>query len=65
MQALSKALTEDELVYLRAQFVLLKPNGDGSVSYDNFKLVNTPSTPLNLISELINDLKQGIAFPPA
>ena len=39
MQALSKALTEDELVYLRAQFSLLEPNGDGSVSLDNFRMV--------------------------
>ncbi|KAG6784904.1 hypothetical protein POTOM_010617 [Populus tomentosa] len=37
LKALSKALTEDELVYLRAQFNLLGPNGDGSVSLDNFR----------------------------
>ncbi|KAK8702389.1 hypothetical protein V6N13_020745 [Hibiscus sabdariffa] len=36
-KALSKALTEDELVYLRAQFRLLEPNRDGSVSLENFK----------------------------
>ncbi|OMO97938.1 hypothetical protein CCACVL1_04407 [Corchorus capsularis] len=36
--ALSKALTEDELVYLRAQFRLLEPNKDGSVSLENFKM---------------------------
>ncbi|KVI04579.1 EF-hand-like domain-containing protein [Cynara cardunculus var. scolymus] len=34
--ALSKALTEDELVYLRAQFDLLEPK-DGCVSLDNFR----------------------------
>ncbi|XP_011023117.1 PREDICTED: CDPK-related kinase 3 isoform X2 [Populus euphratica] len=38
LKALSKALTEDELVYLRAQFNLLGPNGDGSVSLDNFRM---------------------------
>ena len=38
-QALSKALTEDELVYLRAQFMLLEPNQDGRISLDNFKMV--------------------------
>ncbi|KAF2315183.1 hypothetical protein GH714_038364 [Hevea brasiliensis] len=38
LKALSKALTEDELVYLRAQFRLLEPNGDGSVSLDNFRM---------------------------
>ncbi|OMO73141.1 hypothetical protein CCACVL1_17436 [Corchorus capsularis] len=37
-KALSKALTEDELVYLRAQFMLLEPNKDGSVSLENFKM---------------------------
>ncbi|XP_057997076.1 CDPK-related kinase 3 isoform X2 [Hevea brasiliensis] len=38
LKALSKALTEDELVYLRAQFRLLEPNRDGSVSLDNFRM---------------------------
>ncbi|XVF80293.1 hypothetical protein PTKIN_Ptkin15bG0059200 [Pterospermum kingtungense] len=37
LKALSKALTEDELVYLRAQFSLLEPNRDGSVCLENFK----------------------------
>lgn len=39
LQALSKALTEDELVYLRIQFKLLEPNKDGRVSLENFKTV--------------------------
>ncbi|KAJ9681073.1 hypothetical protein PVL29_020122 [Vitis rotundifolia] len=39
LKALSKALTEDELVYLRAQFKLLEPGRDGSVSLDSFKMV--------------------------
>lgn len=38
MQALSKALTEEELIYLRAQFNLLEPK-DGRVSLNNFKMV--------------------------
>ncbi|KAK7338113.1 hypothetical protein VNO77_18713 [Canavalia gladiata] len=38
VKALSKALTEDQLVYLRAQFRLLEPNRDGLVSLDNFKM---------------------------
>lgn len=38
LQALSKALTEDELIYLSAQFNLLEPK-DGCVSLDNFKMV--------------------------
>ncbi|KAF5810139.1 putative protein kinase CAMK-CDPK family [Helianthus annuus] len=36
LKALSKALTEDELIYLSAQFNLLEPN-DGCVSLENFK----------------------------
>lgn len=38
LKALSKALTENELVYLRAQFMLLEPNKDGRVSLDNFRM---------------------------
>ncbi|XP_010523831.1 PREDICTED: CDPK-related kinase 3 [Tarenaya hassleriana] len=38
LKALSKALMEDELVYLRAQFMLLEPNKDGSVSLENFRM---------------------------
>ncbi|KAG8391981.1 hypothetical protein BUALT_Bualt01G0244200 [Buddleja alternifolia] len=37
LKALSKALTEDELVYLRAQFMLLEPGEDGQVSLENFR----------------------------
>ncbi|KAI3818989.1 hypothetical protein L1987_12811 [Smallanthus sonchifolius] len=36
LKALSKALTEDELIYLRAQFNLLEPK-DGCVALDNFR----------------------------
>ncbi|KAG0453876.1 hypothetical protein HPP92_025180 [Vanilla planifolia] len=38
LKALSKALSEDELFYLRFQFRLLEPSKDGSVSVDNFKM---------------------------
>nr|GEW15483.1 CDPK-related kinase 4-like [Tanacetum cinerariifolium] len=37
LKALSKALTEDEIIYLRAQFDLLEPK-DGYVSLDNFRM---------------------------
>lgn len=37
LKALSKALTEEELVYLRAQFNLLEPKA-GCVSLDNFRM---------------------------
>ncbi|CAN4111391.1 unnamed protein product [Withania somnifera] len=38
LKALCKALTEDELVYLRAQFMLLEPSKDGLVSLENFRM---------------------------
>ncbi|KAI3974400.1 hypothetical protein MKX01_038733 [Papaver californicum] len=38
LKALSRALTEDELVYIRAQFKLLEPNRDGKVGLENFKM---------------------------
>ncbi|KMT20238.1 hypothetical protein BVRB_1g002420 [Beta vulgaris subsp. vulgaris] len=41
LKALSKALTEDELLYLRAQFALLEPNRDGRVSFENFRMALT------------------------
>ncbi|CAN1164758.1 CDPK-related kinase 4 [Linum perenne] len=37
LKALSKAIPEDELVYLRAQFQLLEPK-DGHVSLNNFRM---------------------------
>ncbi|XP_020704535.1 CDPK-related kinase 3-like isoform X2 [Dendrobium catenatum] len=37
LKALSKALTEDELIYIRSQFQLLEPSKDGRVSLDNFR----------------------------
>lgn len=38
LKALSKALTDDELFYLRLQFKLLEPNKDGHVSLENFRM---------------------------
>ncbi|KAG6523999.1 hypothetical protein ZIOFF_013888 [Zingiber officinale] len=38
LEALSKALTEDQLFYLRSQFKLLAPNGEGHISFDNFRM---------------------------
>ncbi|KAH0448521.1 hypothetical protein IEQ34_022321 [Dendrobium chrysotoxum] len=38
LKALSKALTEDELIYIRSQFQLLQPSKDGRVSLDNFRM---------------------------
>lgn len=39
-QALSKALTEDQLFYLGSQFKLLAPNREGHISFDNFRMVS-------------------------
>ncbi|XP_020592178.1 CDPK-related kinase 3-like [Phalaenopsis equestris] len=38
LKSLSKALTEDELLYLKSQFRLLEPSKDGRISIDNFKM---------------------------
>ncbi|XP_010251747.1 PREDICTED: CDPK-related kinase 3-like [Nelumbo nucifera] len=38
LKALSKALTEDELVYLRAQYQLLQPSQDRYISLENFRV---------------------------
>ncbi|XP_042438340.1 CDPK-related kinase 3-like isoform X2 [Zingiber officinale] len=38
LKALSKALTEDELFYIRLQFMLLEPTNDGYISLDNFRM---------------------------
>ncbi|XP_042433737.1 CDPK-related kinase 3-like isoform X2 [Zingiber officinale] len=38
LKALSKALTEDELFYMRLQFMLLEPTNDGYISLDNFRM---------------------------
>ncbi|XP_042386717.1 CDPK-related kinase 3-like [Zingiber officinale] len=33
-----QSLTEDQLFYLRSQFKLLAPNGEGHISFDNFRM---------------------------
>ncbi|KAH9321979.1 hypothetical protein KI387_016618, partial [Taxus chinensis] len=38
LKALSKSLTEDELVYFRSQYKLLEPNKDGRITLENFRL---------------------------
>ncbi|KAG6499800.1 hypothetical protein ZIOFF_039592 [Zingiber officinale] len=37
-EELSKALTEDQLFYLRSQLKPLAPNGEGLISFDNFRM---------------------------
>nr|XP_034570554.1 CDPK-related kinase 3-like [Setaria viridis] len=39
LKALSRAVTEDELIYIRAQYNLLEPNSrDGRICIDNFRM---------------------------
>ncbi|OAY64780.1 CDPK-related kinase 3 [Ananas comosus] len=38
LKALSKAIPEDELLYIRSQYSLLEPNKDGRVSLENFRM---------------------------
>ncbi|KAL4622093.1 hypothetical protein ACB092_06G272600 [Castanea dentata] len=62
LKALSKALTEDELVYLRIQFKLLEPNKDGRVSLENFKtaLVRNATDAMreSRVLDIINAMEQ-------
>ena len=51
LQALSKALTENELFYLNTQFRLLEPKG-GSLSLENFKVVGGPSLFSSLVFQV-------------
>ncbi|XAR73961.1 Non-specific serine/threonine protein kinase [Bertholletia excelsa] len=41
LRALSKTLTVDELFYLKEQFMLLEPNKNGTISFDNIKAALT------------------------
>ncbi|MCO5566896.1 hypothetical protein L7F22_020579 [Adiantum nelumboides] len=41
LKALVKTLTDADFYYLGAQFMLLKPEKDGSVTFENFKLVSS------------------------
>ncbi|KAJ8748564.1 hypothetical protein K2173_003465 [Erythroxylum novogranatense] len=65
LKALSKALTEDELVYLRAQFALLEPNRDGSITLDNFRMAlgrnATDAIRESRVPEILN-LMESLAY---
>uniref|UniRef100_A0A7N0U5Z4 non-specific serine/threonine protein kinase n=1 Tax=Kalanchoe fedtschenkoi TaxID=63787 RepID=A0A7N0U5Z4_KALFE len=60
LKALSKAVTENELVYLRAQFQLLEPK-DGFVSFENFRvaLLNNATDAMkeSRVPDLLNSLE--------
>jgi len=40
LQALSKTLTVEELIYLKGQFALLEPNKNGCITLENIKMVS-------------------------
>ncbi|KAI3981435.1 hypothetical protein MKX01_036820 [Papaver californicum] len=62
LKCLSKALTEDELVYLRIQFKLLEPNKDGRISLDNFRMAlvrnATDAMKESRVAEILNSMGQ-------
>ncbi|XP_073111873.1 CDPK-related kinase 3-like isoform X6 [Elaeis guineensis] len=61
LKALSKALTEDELIYIRSQFNLLEPNKDGRVSLENFRMAllrnSTDAMKESKVLEILNALE--------
>ncbi|XP_073111869.1 CDPK-related kinase 3-like isoform X2 [Elaeis guineensis] len=61
LKALSKALTEDELIYIRSQFNLLEPNKDGRVSLENFRMAllrnSTDAMKESKVLEILNALQ--------
>ncbi|CAL5339863.1 hypothetical protein CsSME_00023678 [Camellia sinensis var. sinensis] len=61
LKALSKALTEDELSYLRAQFRLLEPNKDGRISVDNFKMALVRNTTDAMKESRVPDILNAMA----
>ncbi|XP_020113182.1 CDPK-related kinase 3-like [Ananas comosus] len=61
LRALSKALTGNELMYLRLQFNLLEPNKDGHVSLENFRVAlhrnSTPAMKESRVLDILNALE--------
>ncbi|KAH9322603.1 hypothetical protein KI387_017242, partial [Taxus chinensis] len=65
LKALVKALSEEELVYLKAQFKLLEPDKDGRVSIENFKSAlmthQTEAMKESKVLDILNGMNQ-LAF---
>lgn len=65
LKALVKALTEDDLVYLKAQFKLLEPDKDGRIYVENFKLAlmknETEAMKESKVLDILNAMNQ-LAF---
>ncbi|KAG6523935.1 hypothetical protein ZIOFF_013823 [Zingiber officinale] len=67
LEALSKALTEDQLFYLRSQFKLLAPNGEGHISFDNFRMAllqnATESMKESKVIDILNVMRHPFLLP--
>eukprot|EP01018_Ginkgo_biloba_P010681 Gb_31880 [translate_table: standard] len=65
LKALVKSLTEDELIYLRAQFKLLEPDKEARISIENFKLAlmknTTDAMKESKVPDVLNSMNQ-LAF---
>ncbi|XP_059634428.1 CDPK-related kinase 3-like [Cornus florida] len=61
LKALSKALTEDELAYLRAQFMLLEPNRDGRLSLDHFRMALARNATDSMKESRVPDILNAMA----
>ncbi|KAJ3682171.1 hypothetical protein LUZ60_014744 [Juncus effusus] len=61
LKALSKAITENELIYIRLQYNILQPNNDGRVSLDNFRAAllrnTTEAMKESRVYEILNALE--------
>ncbi|XP_047335589.1 CDPK-related kinase 3-like [Impatiens glandulifera] len=61
-RALSKALTENEFVYLRAQFMLLEPDSEGFIGLDNLKMALARNATEAMKESKIPDILNSIGF---
>uniref|UniRef100_A0A0C9RH13 TSA: Wollemia nobilis Ref_Wollemi_Transcript_25043_2740 transcribed RNA sequence n=1 Tax=Wollemia nobilis TaxID=56998 RepID=A0A0C9RH13_9CONI len=61
LRALSKSLTEDELMYLRSQYKLLEPNKDGKITLENFRSAlmrnATEAMKESKVSDILNSME--------
>ncbi|KAG6536298.1 hypothetical protein ZIOFF_001351 [Zingiber officinale] len=63
LEALSKALTEDHLFYLRSQFKLLAPNREGHISFDNFRMALLQNAIESMKESKVNDILNVARHP--
>lgn len=60
LKALSKALTEDELSYLKSQFNLLEPNKDGYITMENFRKVLMQNATEAMQASMVPDILKAL-----